>query len=198
MNVLKKILKNDLVLSVILFGELLVVVGAYFGVNPVESSAVSSEIRGTNLHIFLLLTATPASFLGVVTTNMIYPHSGYVIAASTLIIQAILYGLIGALLALFIKRKIFSIMILFITSIGSGYFLFYILTIIMPKFINSWNTSYELRYLVVTLIILFSSVYMLISTSRKIIGMECSHFPRHFFSRLTTHFQNFIKCITFK
>jgi len=166
LNVLKKILKYDLILSVIIFGELLVTVAAYFGINPAESSAVSSEIRGTTLHFFLGITCIPAIFLGLIPT-IIFHHSNYVYAISILIIQAVLYGFIGAFLAYFIKRKTFSLLILFISIIGSGYFLFYLSKKIMSNFAQFQYFHFELPYLVLTLIILVSSIYMIINIARK-------------------------------
>jgi hypothetical protein len=166
LNVLKKILKNDLILSIIIFGELLVIVAAYFGINPAESSAVSSEIRGTTLHFFLGITCIPAIFLGLIPT-IVFHHSEYVYAISILSIQAILYGFIGAFLAYFIKRKIFSLLILFMSSIGSGYFLFYISKKIMSNSAHFKHFHFELPYLVLTLIILVSSIYMMMRVARK-------------------------------
>ena len=83
-------------------GLILMVLALYHEINPIEASTVSNSIRGTNLHLFLLVLCYPAMFMALFLS--FFSTTFYYIFACLL--QILIYGGIGKILTYVISKTV--------------------------------------------------------------------------------------------
>ena len=100
----KFIKKNLMIILSACIGLILMLFALYHGINPVEASVVSNKIRGTNLHLFILVLCYPAMFLALFLS--FFSTSLYYIFACLL--QILIYGGFGKILGIVISKIVSS------------------------------------------------------------------------------------------
>ena len=92
--------KNVIAIVFASIGLVLMVFALYHGINPIEASVVSNKIRGTNLHLFLLVLCYPAMFIAIF-FSFFSVHFYYIFAC---LLQILIYGGIGKIFSIAIRR----------------------------------------------------------------------------------------------
>ena len=92
--------KNVMIIVFAVIGFILMVCALYHGINPIEASVVSHKIRGTNLHLFLLVLCYPAMFIALF-VSFFSPYFYYIFAC---LFQVLIYGSFGKILSIVISK----------------------------------------------------------------------------------------------
>ena len=92
--------KNMLIIVFASIGLILMVFALYHEINPIEASVVSNRIRGTNIHLFLLVLCYPAMFIALF-VSFFSPYLYYIFAC---LFQVIIYGGFGKILSIVISK----------------------------------------------------------------------------------------------
>jgi hypothetical protein len=92
--------KNMLIISFGSIGLIFMIVALYHEINPIEASVVSNRIRGTNLHLFLLVSCYPAMFIALF-LSFFSPYFYYIFAC---LFQVLIYGSFGKILSIVISK----------------------------------------------------------------------------------------------
>ena len=94
--------KNILVIVVASIGFILMVFALYHGINPVEASVVSNKLRGTSLHLFLLVLCYPAMFIALF-LSFFSPYFYYIFAC---LFQILIYGSFGKIVSIVVGKVV--------------------------------------------------------------------------------------------
>jgi hypothetical protein len=97
--VLRNFFKDKFFWITAFVGLVFMLLTLHFDINPVEGSVVPEYIQGTGLHIFLFVTSMPAWIVGLMVSSFL-PVPFPVMA---LIMQIILYGILGKIMRLSIN-----------------------------------------------------------------------------------------------
>ena len=92
--------KNMLIIVFASIGLILMIFALYHEINPIEASVVSNTIRGTNLHLFLLVLCYPAMFIALF-LSFFTPYLYYIFAC---LFQALIYGSLGKILSIVMSK----------------------------------------------------------------------------------------------
>jgi hypothetical protein len=94
--------KNVMIIVFASIGLILMVFALYHGINPIEASVVSNKIRGTNLHLFLLVLCYPAMFIALF-LSFFSLYFYYIFAC---LLQVLIYGGVGKILSIVISKLV--------------------------------------------------------------------------------------------
>jgi len=92
--------KNVMTIVFASIGSILIISSLYHEINPIEASVVSDKIRGTNLHLFLLVLCYPAMFIALFLSFFTVPLY-YIFAC---LVQVLIYGSCGKVLSIVISK----------------------------------------------------------------------------------------------